>query len=448
MRKILLVLLFPALSGFWLMGCNSSTPADSSDSFDNGVHTVELTDSGWKFFVNDQPLMINGVNWDYFPIGTNYEYVIWEESDDLIKRALDHEMTLLQEIGVNAIRVYTGITPRWIEYIYDNYGIYTMLNHSFGRYGLTIDGEWVGNTEYSKPAVRDILISEVRDLASEFRNTRGLLLYLLGNENNYGLFWGGAETEDIPVRDDESARRAKYMYRLFNEAALVMKEEDPTRPVALCNGDVLFMDLVVQEAPDVDIFGVNVYRGESFTDMFDTIRDSYNKPVLLTEFGADAFNMIRMEEDQECQARINKWNWYEIYANAAGFGKAENSIGGFTFQFSDGWWKSGQTTDLDVHNTTASWSNGGYDCDYVTGENNMNEEWFGIAAKGPTGDDGVYELYPRAAYFIQKEVHKVDVYRDGLTLGELRAFFEKISIEDALQKASEIERRFAGEQVP
>jgi hypothetical protein len=29
--------------------------------------------------------------------------------------------------------------------------------------------------------------------------------------------------------------------------------------------------------------------------------------------------------------------------NAAGLGKAGNSIGGFTFQFSDGWWKYGQT---------------------------------------------------------------------------------------------------------
>jgi hypothetical protein len=29
----------------------------------------------------------------------------------------------------------------------------------------------------------------------------------------------------------------------------------------------------------------------------------------------------------------------EIYQNAAGLGKAGNSMGGFTFQFSDGWWK-------------------------------------------------------------------------------------------------------------
>ena len=35
----------------------------------------------------------------------------------------------------------SGIPPRWIKYIYEKYGIYTVLNHSVGRYGMTIDGD-------------------------------------------------------------------------------------------------------------------------------------------------------------------------------------------------------------------------------------------------------------------------------------------------------------------
>ena len=72
-------------------------------------------------------------------------------------------------MGVNAVRQYTGIQPKWIRYIYENYGIYTMLNHSFGRYGLTLDGAWVGNTEYSDPRARELLLSEVRDFNEELR---------------------------------------------------------------------------------------------------------------------------------------------------------------------------------------------------------------------------------------------------------------------------------------
>ncbi len=100
--------------------------------------SVVTNNEGVKLLVNGKSLMINGMNWDYFPIGTNYNYSLWKQSDDFIKAALDTEMPMLTNMGVNAIRVYTGIQPKWIKYIYEKYGIYTMLNHSFGRYGLTL----------------------------------------------------------------------------------------------------------------------------------------------------------------------------------------------------------------------------------------------------------------------------------------------------------------------
>lgn len=396
---------------------------------------VEESVDGWRLLVNGEPLMVNGMNWDYFPIGTNYEYVIWEESDDFIRKALDYEMGLLKDMGVNAIRVYTGIPQRWIEYIYNEFGIYTMLNHSFGRYGLMLDGEWVGNTEYSDPRVIEVLMDEVTQLAQEYKDTKGLLLYLLGNENNYGLFWGGAETEDVPVVDRRSTIRARHMYRLFNQAAVAMKEIDPDRPVAFANGDLLFLDIIVEELQDIDIFGTNVYRGVSFTDLYDRVKAEYGKPVLLTEFGADAYNAKEEREDQLCQAYYKHGNWMEIYKYAAGMGDTGNSIGGFTFQSSDGWWKYGQTEDLDVHNTEASWANGAYQCDYVEGENNMNEEWFGIMAKGQTNESGHYNLYPRAAYYVIKQAHKFDPYSPGANQETLREFFENISLTEAYEQA-------------
>ncbi len=398
---------------------------------------LEKKEDGWRLLVNGDALMVNGMNWDYFPIGTNYMYNIWEESDEFIKKALDYEMTLLKNMGVNAIRVYTGIQPRWIQHIYENYGIYTMLNHSFGRYGLTLDGEWVGNTEYSDPRVQQLLLEEVRQLSQDFKDTPGLLLYLLGNENNYGLFWGGAETEDIPLVDRQSTIRARHMYKLFNEAALSMKAIDSNHPIAICNGDLLFLDIIAEECQDVDIIGINVYRGMSFTDMFDRVENEYGKPILLTEFGSDAFNAITMEEAQREQAIYNVANWKEIYENTAGLGKAGNSLGGFTFQFSDGWWKYGQTIDLDVHNTNASWENGGYKFDHIPGKNNMNEEWFGICAKGPTDEMGFYPLYPRAAYYALKKAHKLNPYAEGITLESIKQHFENIDIEEAYNKANE-----------
>ncbi len=421
MKKIILILFFC---------CYSSSIFSQTEKV-----YVDSNNAEMKLKVNGTDFIVNGMNWDYFPIGTNFNYSLWKQPDNIIQKALDDEMGLLKNMGVNTIRVYSGMPKKWIEYVYTNYGIYTMINHSFGRYGLTLNGAWVANTEYSNASTRTLLLQEAKQMAMDYKDTKGLLLYLLGNENNYGLFWDGAETEDIPVEDRKSTARAHDMYKLFNEATLAMKEIDNSHPVAICNGDLLFLDLIAKECKAVDILGLNVYRGISFGDLYERVKKEYGKPVLLTEFGTDAFNAVANEEDQNAQAKILKGNWKEIYENAAGLGKSGNSLGGFTFQFSDGWWKYGQTKNLDIHDTNASWSNGGYPFDYVEGENNMNEEWFGICAKGPTSVNGTYQLYPRSSYYVLKEVHQLNPFTNGKSLVDIQNHFDKIQILEASLRA-------------
>jgi len=394
---------------------------------------VIKSQNGFKLSVNGKDLFINGMNWDYFPVGTNYNYSLWNQSDDLIKAALDNEMSYLKNMGVNAIRQYSGVPAKWVKYIYENYGIYTMLNHSFGRYGLNINGNWEANTDYSNPAVREVLLKETKEMVSQYKETPGILLFLLGNENNYGLFWRGAETENIPFADRKSTKDAFFMYKLFNDAVKELKSIDKNHPMAICNGDLLFSDIIAKECTDVDILGINCYRGLTFTDLYERVKNELNVPVILTEFGSDAYNTRSSIEDQEFQAQVLLSNWKEIYSNAAGMGKNNNSLGGFTFQFSDGWWKTGQTINLDEHDVTASWSNGGYGNDYVQGENNMNEEWFGICAKGKTNERGLYELYPRAAYYALQNIHKFNPYVGNSN--SISAYFNSISIVDAALKA-------------
>lgn len=395
---------------------------------------VEKSDHGMKLLVDGKEFMINGMNWDYFPIGTNYAYNLWEQPDKLIKAALDAEMQLLKDMGVNTIRVYTGMQPKWVAYVYETYGIYTMLNHTFGRYGLTINGTWTPVTDYADAKTKDILLSEVSAMASEYKDTPGLLLFLLGNENNYGLFWSGAETEDFPKEDEKKKfigeSRGRAMYKLMNEAAIKLKDINKNVPIAICNGDLLFLEIVAEECKDVDIYGTNMYRGKSFSDAFERVKKELNMPILFTEFGSDAFNAVTNQEDQKMQAIYMVENWKEIYQNAAGLGKAGNSIGGFTFQFSDGWWKYGQTKNLDVHDSKASWFNGGYYLDIEGSNNNMSEEWFGICAKGPTNAEGLYTLSPRAAYFALQDVHKLNPYASEMNLKIISRHFNSIKLKN------------------
>ena len=415
----------------YLFALNSFAQAEKISVLNN--------EQGMKLVVNGKDFMINGMNWDYVPIGTNFSYSLWKQPEEVIKGALDAEMGLLKNMGVNTIRVYTGIQPKWITYIYETYGIYTMLNHSFGRYGLTLNGVWTPVTDYRDPATRKVLLSEAIKMANTYKNTKGLLLFLLGNENNYGLFWAGAETEDFPDEEEKKKavgeKRGRPMFKLMNDAAIKMKSLDGSHPVAICNGDVLFIDIIAEECPDIDIYGTNMYRGKSFGNAFKEVKDKLNKPILFTEFGADSFNALTNQEDQKMQAFFMVENWKEIYQNAAGLGKANNAIGGFTFQFSDGWWKLGQTKNLDVHDNGASWSNGGYYLDTKNGSNNMNEEWFGICAKGPTNSNGLYTLYPRAAYYALKEAHEINPYLSGTNLNKVTNHFDNIQLMDAVLRA-------------
>lgn len=390
--------------------------------------------SGATLQVDGRPFMVFGMNWDYFPIGQNYAYDFWGQPDDFIEAALAREMPLLRDMGVNALRMYAGVPPRWVRYIYERYGIWTIVNHPMARYGYTLDNVWIPSVDYSDPRLRAAVKAEILALVDQFEDTPGMLMWLLGNENNYGLSWTSFEIEALPEGEREAAR-ARHLYSLFGEITRAVKERDPQRPVAIANGDLQYIDLIAEECRGLDIMGTNVYRGISARDLFDVVKEKLGIPVLFTEFGCDAWNAREMREDQAMQARYLIGQWEEIYEQSAGKGRVGNAIGGLIFQWSDGWWKFRQEERLDVHDTNASWPNGGYVEDFVEGENNMNEEWWGICAKGRPDARGLYELYPRAAYFALRRAFTLDAYAPSTTLETIRRHFGAIAPQAATLEA-------------
>lgn len=390
--------------------------------------------AGSRVQVDGRDFMVLGMNWDYVPIGENYAYSLWRQPDDVIKTALDREMGLLKAMGVNTVRQYVGIPPRWVRYMYEQHGIFTVLNHPLGRYGATVGGVYNANTDYSDPRVRKALLAEITAMVTEFKGTPGVLMWLLGNENNYGLTWKSAATEALP-QGERDAAKARFLYSLVGEATAAIKAVDQGRPVALANGDLQYIDIIAQEAKGLDVFGANVYRGRSFRDFFAVVKAKMNIPVLFTEFGADAFNAKERREDQRTQASYLLAQWQEIYEHSAGKGLTGNAIGGLTFQWSDGWWKTGQETGLDFHDTNASWPNEAYAEDFVPGENNMHEEWWGIMAKGPTDSRGQFELFPRAAYYALQRAYTLAPYGSTTNLAAIKAHFATISPDEMVLRA-------------
>jgi hypothetical protein len=405
--------------------------------------TVVTDAAGSRLQVDGRDFMVFGMNWDYIPIGDNYLFDLWSQPDAVIEAALAREMPLLKDMGVNTVRMYVGVPPRWVRYLHDRYGIYTILNHPVARYGYTLDGVWMPNTDYSNPRLRAAVTAEITELVDRYRGTPGVLMWLLGNENNYGLSWTTFEAEALPEGERDAAR-ARALYSLFGELIQTVKQRDPGRPVAIANGDVQYIDIIAQECKGLDIFGTNCYRGVSARDLFQVVKDKLGAPVLFTEFGADAWNAREMREDQVTQARYLLGQWREIYEQSSGKGRVGNAVGGCIFQWSDGWWKFGQDSRLDIHDTNASWPNGGYREDFVDGENNMNEEWWGICAKGPADDAGLFELYPRAAFYALRSAFRLDPYAPGTDLETIRTAFAAV---DPVAAALEARSQHASLQV-
>ncbi|MEO0593573.1 MAG: hypothetical protein AAFZ38_08340 [Myxococcota bacterium] len=386
-----------------------------------GAHAVTIysDDAGHKLQVDGQDFFVFGMNWGYVPVGTNYNYSLWNQPDAFIRNALDYEMTLLKDMGVNTVRQYTGIPKRWIEYIHDKYGIYTMLNHAMGRYGFEVDGVYRAPTNYQDERTRAAIKEDVYALVENYKDTRGLLFWLLGNENNYGLEWNSNEIEDLPL-DQRNAGKAKYLYTLYGEIVDGIHERDRKHPVAIANGDLQYIDLIAKHVPNLDIMGSNVYRGYSSRDLFQDVQNQLGVPFVYTEFGADAYNARENREDHIGQAEYFRTLWQEIYEQSYGKGRVGNAIGGYSFQWSDGWWKYQQEINLDVHDTTASWRNEAYPHDLPADGNNMNEEWFGICAKSRPDEQGYFRLFPRASYYVLRDGYILDPYAADTSLERIR----------------------------
>ena len=93
------------------------------------------------------------------------------------------------------------------------------------------------------------MMASAQKMVMEFKDEPYVLMWLLGNENNYGV----ASNAD---------KKPQAYFEFVNEVARWIKSVDPNHPVAVNNGDTLFLDIFAKYAPDVDIFAANVYRGD------------------------------------------------------------------------------------------------------------------------------------------------------------------------------------------
>ena len=399
MKKVLIILIIVFL--FILLGY-----AILGNLGAQKVYIKTLGSNRFQLIVNNKPYIVKGMVYSPVPIGKNHKYDFWGDPE---KPHL-YDGRLMKAIGVNTIRVYQPgasekKTKEVMRDLYNKFGIRIVMGHWLGFWD---------DPNYADLAFREKVKQDVLDMVRTYKDEKGILCWILGNENNvsfsYGPqaqnLWTTAQIEAIGDPYLKRQARARIYYSFVNEVAKEIHKIDPNHPAVLANAELRDLEAAGEVTPDVDILGCSVYRGKAFGSFFREAARKFRRPVLITEFGCDRYNAFLNEEDQGIQAEFIEAEWKEIAKNTFDGSGIGNCLGGFVFEWTDEWWKLNESYESGwkVQDALASWSNGAYYFDIKAPQNlNINEEWWGICSlkKRRAGLD---ERKPTKAYFVLKEL--------------------------------------------
>ncbi len=370
------------------------------------VYIKTLESNRFQLMVGNRPYIIKGMVYSPVPIGRNHSYDFWSDS---LKPHL-YDGRLMKAMGVNTIRVYKPgkdpiKTKEVIRDLYAKFGIRVVMGHWLGFWD---------DPNYADIGFREKVKSDVLKMVETYKDEKGILCWILGNENNVSFSYGPQTlnlwtTTEIEALQDPYLKRqarAKIYYSFVNEVAKEIHKIDPLHPTLLANAELTDIDVASKVTPDVDILGCSIYRGKAFGSFFREAGMKFKRPVIIIEFGCDRYNAFLNEEDQGIQAEFIAAEWGEIHKNTFEGSGVGNCLGGFVFEWTDEWWKFNEEykSGWYVHDIASSWSNGAYYFDIKAPQNlNINEEWWGVCAL-KKGKGGLDERRPTKAYFRLKEL--------------------------------------------
>jgi hypothetical protein len=292
------------------------------------VRADEVTISGRQILLNGSPYIIKGICYHPVPGGSN----IVNFSN------LTEDLALMKEACINTIRVYTPITDLAVLDQIDAAGIKVIIS-----FGYNQDGNY------------DILSGTFINYIKKYRHHKAILFWELGNEYNYHSEW--------------FADSIQNWYHALNNAAGLIHKIDPTHPVATAHGELPDTN-ALSLCPNVDVWGMNVYRWDNPEEIFSQWIKVSSKPMYLSEAGADSYMAAKMNGydggvNEKAQADALKNILDDVF-------RYQDICSGVTlFAFVDEWWKAGDTKTQDPGGWAPKSSGVPYD-------GAANEEYWGI----------------------------------------------------------------------
>lgn len=273
----------------------------------------------------------------YFIKGVCYHPVAMGETKRSFSR-LTEDLALMQEMGVNTLRVYEPIESEDVLNEIHAAGIKVILGFGYNQNGLY-----------------DLQSNTYLDYVKRFKEHPAILLWELGNEYNYHPEWFGGSIDE--------------WYDTLEEAIESLHAEDPNHPVSTAHGEVPESALI-DRLEAIDLWGLNVYRWDESQTALEDFASRSDKPVYFSELGADSFmtasnSGFEEGENQKAQSMA-------LYAILSKIMMNDHpSAGVAIFSFTDGWWKAGNPQQQDI----GGWAPGSSGVPY---DGTANEEYWGL----------------------------------------------------------------------
>ena len=391
----------------------------------NPVELLLFENGHWQLRVDGKPFMVKAVAYSPTPVGKSphegYNLDSWALSDLDNNGKIDGpfeswvdknknnqqdpdekpvgDFQLMKDMGVNTIRLYHhAMNKDLLRRLYKEYGIRVIMGDLLGMYATGSGAEWFKGTDFTDPAQKEKMMESARQMVMEYKEEPYILMWMLGNESNYGE--PGDTKKDKVGFGSQAKLQLDAFYAFVNEVAGMIKTIDPDHLVGFSNGETLNIDTLGKHSDNIDILGINAYRGASGfgRSFWEDAKDLVNKPVLLTEYGCPAyFSGKDLAYAEEKQKEYHQGNWEDILANSTGSGFG-NAIGGVIFEFVDEWWKAGPPPKLSA---SVQETRGDFVANFPDGW--MYEEWLGLTTQGD-GSRSPYMRQLRKSYDYYKKV--------------------------------------------
>ena len=330
------------------------------------VQAVNLTVSGRQILVGGAPFQVRGVCYAPTPIGWAGDQPPYGDYFTASYQPIyTRDLPLMRQMGANCLRLY-GWDPganhaAFLDAAYNGgqRPIYVLLNR------------WVDPaTDWNNASAVNLIIADWVRMATNVMQHPAVFGYLIGNE----VEWSNGN------------RQNPAFWAALNRIAGAIRQYDTNHLISTALGDADLAATIASVDSTMTNFNawcVQVYRGSSFGTLFTDYAAASSKPLLVTEFGMDAYDRRTSAEyadNAALQADFVNSLYTELAANAP------VASGGCIFEWTDEWWKSGAPS---IHNVNG-WGNPAFPDGWA------DEEWWGIHRVAPGGSGAPDVIQPRA----------------------------------------------------